>query len=129
MGVTTRLFVADDEKGWRRLALNSGYLASHGALPLPEFAGQTITVAFAHVEVQGPRVLKLLRVDRARWRFDAAGHFDRVFAEIQATHKYWPRSVSDVQDARPFHEGEIASIRQRLDIGGAALTCDNQQHE
>ncbi len=111
MGVTTRLFVSDDEGGWRRLALNAGYLTSHGALPLPEFAGQTITVAFAHVEVRGHRVLKLLRVERARWRFDAQGCFDQGFFREEIRARYWPRTISEVAVGDPFSAAEVESLR------------------
>jgi hypothetical protein len=116
MGITTRLFVADAEWGWRRLALNAGYLAFHGALPLPEFADQTITVAFAHVEVKGPRVIRLLRVERARWRFDLQGEFDSKFARAESHSKYWPRTVAEVFEARQFSATELESLLRHLGV-------------
>jgi len=114
MGITTRLFVSDAEGGWRRLALNAGYLASYGALPLPEFADQTITVAFAHVEVEGPRIVRLLRVERLRWRFDDAGNLDQEFVVRQLRYKFWPCSIVEVWDGQGFNKEEIEAIRHQL---------------
>lgn len=114
MGITTGIFVADAERGWRRLAWNAAYPASLGALPLPEFADQTVTVAFAHVEVEGPRIVRLLRVERLRWRFDDAGEFDRRFVQMQLHYKFWPRSMAEVWDGQGFNKEEIEAIRHQL---------------
>jgi len=116
MGVTTRLFVSDDEGGWRRLALNAGYLTSHGALPLPEFAGQTITVAFAHVEVSGPRVVRLLRLERVRWRFDQHGNFDGEFDKEASRLKLWPSTFTEVFDGRQYCGTEVESLLRHLGV-------------
>ena len=85
-----------------------------GALALSEFANQRITVALAHVEVKGPRVIRLLRVERLRWGFYAEGTFDEQFSNLQMHRRFWPRSMEDVQECQPFGKEEIEAILQQL---------------
>lgn len=116
MGVTTRLFVAQSEGRWKRLPWNSGYLAQFAGLPLPEFAGRTLVIAFAHVEVDRWRVLRLLRLEHARWRFDRAGRMDQVFLREEARRRLRPSTKSEMTENHELCAHDIQQIEQLLGI-------------
>lgn len=116
MGTTTRLFFADPKRGWRRVAWVKGYFVYHGAEALPSYAEQTIVVAFAHIEIDRYRVIQLLRLERAQWRFDTGGFFDQAFALEETRRRFWPTNSNEVEEEFIFTQNEIDLIRKFLHI-------------
>lgn len=116
MGTTTRIFIADPVKGWRRVPWNHAICWYIGAEALPAYAEQTIVVAFAHVEVDRHRVTQLFRLERARWRFDGNGRVDQAIVKDWERKRYWPASSSEVQERYSFNQTETDCIRCMLNI-------------
>ena len=116
MGVTTRLFLLDPEQGWQRIPMNQGVFVHHGAEPLPKYACLTLVVAFAHVEVDRWRVLRLLRLERARWRFDQTGIIDQVFLKEEERRRFWPSTKSEMTESHEFCASDIQQIEHLIGI-------------
>lgn len=116
MGFTTRLFIARPEGGWKRLPLSAGFLAWHAELSLPEFSGQKIVIAFAQVEVDRWRVIQLLRLEKARWKFDQAGIIDQGFLKEEARRQFWPGTKAEMTECHDLSDTDVEQIEQLLGI-------------
>lgn len=116
MGFTTRLFVAHPEGGWKRLPLSGGFLAWHAGLLLPEFADQTIVVVFAHVEMDRWRVIRLLRLEKARWKFDQAGEVDQMFLREEERLRFWPGTKAEMTESYELTAIDVQQIKRLLNI-------------
>lgn len=81
---------------------------------MPEFANQTVVVAFAHVEVDRWRVLRLLRLESARWRFDHLGKFDTGFMGKEEQRQFWPGTKPEMTKCYELSAADIAQVEQLL---------------
>lgn len=116
MGFTTRLFIADPVRGWRRIPLNLGIFIYIGAETLPAYADHTIVVAFAHIEVDRHLVTQLIRLEHARWRFDSAGTVDQAFLQTETKRRFWPTNRDEAEEKFTFTQAETDCIRKLLNI-------------
>lgn len=72
-----RFLIDDPVIGWRLFPLTKGLAAYQDDLKLPEYAGCSLRIAFAHVVVVGWHLTRLTRLDCSGWLLDAEGRVDQ----------------------------------------------------
>lgn len=72
-----RFLVDDPVLGWKIFPLTRALAANRGDLRLPEYAGCSLRIAFAHVEIVGGHLAKLTRLDCSGWLLDAEGRINQ----------------------------------------------------
>lgn len=72
-----RFLLNPSGQGWRRFPLTKALSAFQGELALPEYAGQRLRVAFAHLGVDKDGMRSLARLECAEWQLDSEGRVDQ----------------------------------------------------
>lgn len=72
-----RFLVDDPVLGWKIFPLTRALAAYHGEATIPEYAGRSLRIAFAHVEVAGGHFTCLTRLECSEWLLDGEGRVDQ----------------------------------------------------
>ena len=73
---TTKFLIEDPVLGWRTFPLGRAMLVYRGGLPLPELAGRTVRVVYAHVSLVDKKMRGLHGLTPSEWKFDGEGRID-----------------------------------------------------
>lgn len=120
MGASIRLLIADPVVGWRKLPMPKAMQVYRGESCLPEFANKTVVVAIAHLEVEGQKVVRLVRLERTEWPFDAGGRVDQNAVHAGLRMKMGDSVSGKRAGAGPmFSDADTRAICRVLGLGGA----------
>lgn len=72
-----RFLVDDPVLGWKIFPLTRALAAFHGEATIPEYAGCSLRVAFAHVKIAGGHLTGLTRLECSGWLLDGEGRVDQ----------------------------------------------------
>lgn len=74
---TVRFLIDDPALGWRLFPLTRALVAYQGELRMPEYAGMSVRIAFAHMELEDGRPAVLKRLECSAWHLDDEGRIDQ----------------------------------------------------
>lgn len=115
---TFRFLINHPAHGWQVFPLKRAMAAYRGDAPLPEFAGQTLKVALAHVMVESGRVAGLQQIQVSEWVLDSGGLIDQdavwssIIARLDMGAGAHPASLAHCLDAP--RDDELNAIRLAL---------------
>lgn len=114
-----KFLIDDPERGWTLFPLQRGLSAYHGNLVLPEYAGLTLRVAFAHIEHPTDRPKMLVRLEVSVWQLDREGRVDQDVLMRQIIENIDPKEESidfRLLTSAPVTDDDIAEIKRCLGI-------------
>ena len=100
-----------------RLAKTKVDAVTNEKLAIPEYAGLTIDIACAYVEMLFSKPIRLVRVEQDAWPFRSDGMYDKVLVGQWIRYKF-----SDVADGarqpwkKDFDDDDKNAIRKALQI-------------
>lgn len=114
-----RFLVDDPVLGWRLFSLERALLAYQGDLKLPEYTGCALRIAFAHVEVVGGHLTRLMRLECSEWLLDGEGRVDqdKLMREIVESIDPVTGPINfKLLASVPMADEDIIAIQRRLGI-------------
>ena len=76
--ISIRYLLRDPERGWIRFAKAKVEAVTNEQLVMPEYAGLTIDIACAYVEMLFSKPIRLVKVERDAWPVRSDGMYDKA---------------------------------------------------
>ena len=115
--VSTRYLLRDPMQGWVRLAKAKVEAITNCELTMPEYAGLTIDIACAYVEMLFKKPIRLVRLERDTWPFTTEGIYDEKLVREWIQYKLADDSIGVQEPCKGnFEDDEEKAIRKALEI-------------
>ena len=115
--MSTRYLLRDLQRGWVRLAKEKVEAVINEELTMPEYAGLTIDIACAYVEMLFSKPIRLVRVEGDTWPFRGDGMYDKALVGQWIRYKLSDGADGSREPWRgDFDKADKNAIRKALQI-------------
>ena len=117
--ITMLCLIENPARGWRTVSMNRAMRVYRGERQLPELAGQTVRVVYAHVISEHGKVLELRGLNASEWKFNNKGWIDEEekLRQIQEHVNLETGQIAEAGTTTPLlTEADMSAIRRCLKL-------------